>query len=91
MPAKRELTMRQLRQMLRLHHDGVNTHEIGRSLGVARSTIRDNLGRAAKAGLVWPCPTSDLVRLWIDRDRGSLAAPPLPHHRAYGSVPRRFE
>ena len=22
---------------------------------------------------------------------GSLAAPPLPHHRAYGSVPRRFE
>src|SRR5262249_43821049 len=21
---------------------------------------------------------------------GSLAAPPLPHHRAYGSVPRRF-
>src|SRR5262249_44748617 len=22
---------------------------------------------------------------------GSLAAPPLPHHRAYGSVPRRFD
>src|SRR6476646_9075497 len=22
---------------------------------------------------------------------GSLAAPPLPHHLAYGSVPRRFE
>src|ERR1700730_19235434 len=22
---------------------------------------------------------------------GRLAAPPLPHHRAYGSVPRRFE
>jgi len=21
---------------------------------------------------------------------GHLAAPPLPHHRAYGSVPRRF-
>lgn len=54
MPAKRELTMRQLRQMLRLQHDGVSTHEIGRTLGVARSTIRDNLGRAAKAGLVWP-------------------------------------
>ena len=54
MPAKRELTMRQLRQMLRLHHDGVSTHEIGRTLGVARSTIRDNLARAAKAGLAWP-------------------------------------
>ena len=22
---------------------------------------------------------------------GHLAAPPLPHHRAYGSVPRRFD
>ena len=22
---------------------------------------------------------------------GRLATPPLPHHRAYGSVPRRFE
>ena len=25
--------------------------------------------------------------MWvIDRDRGSLAVPPLPHHRTYGSV-----
>jgi len=54
MPAKRELTMRQLRQMLRLHHDGVSAREIGRTLGVARSTIQDNLDRAKKAGLAWP-------------------------------------
>ena len=39
MPAKRELTMRQLRYMLRLHHDGVSARAIGRTLGVARSTI----------------------------------------------------
>ena len=32
MPAKRELTMRQLRQMLRLHHDGLGAREIGRRL-----------------------------------------------------------
>ena len=51
MPAKRELTMRQIRQMLRLHHDGVSKREIGRTLGVARSTIQDNLSRAEKAGL----------------------------------------
>ncbi len=51
MPAKRELTMRQLRQMLRLHHEGVSRREIGRTLGVARSTIQDNLNRAEKAGL----------------------------------------
>ncbi len=54
MPAKRELTMRQLRQMLRLHHDGVGARAIGRMLGVARSTIQDNLKRAAAAGLAWP-------------------------------------
>ena len=39
MPAKRELTMRQLRQMLRLAHDGLRAREIGRRLGVARSTV----------------------------------------------------
>jgi len=33
MPAKRELTMRQLRYMLRLHHDGVSARAIGRALG----------------------------------------------------------
>ena len=56
MPAKRELSMRQLRHLLRLHHDGVSAREIGRRLGVARSTIQDNLRRAEAAGLVWPLP-----------------------------------
>jgi len=56
MPARRELTMRQLRQMLRLHHDGVSAREIGRTLGVARSTIQDNLERARTAGIGWPLP-----------------------------------
>ena len=54
MPAKRELSMRQLRHLLQLHHDGVSAREIGRRLGVARSTIQDNLKRAAAAGLKWP-------------------------------------
>jgi len=61
MPARRELTMRQLRQMLRLHHEGVSAREIGRTLGVARSTIQDNLGRAREARLGWPLPTE-----WTD-------------------------
>ncbi len=51
MPAKRELTMRQIRQMLRLHYDGGSKREIGRTLGVARSTIQDNLKRAEEAGI----------------------------------------
>ena len=54
MPAKRELSMRQLRHLLRLHHDGVSAREIGRRLGVARSTIQEYLKRAAAAGLAWP-------------------------------------
>jgi IS30 family transposase len=54
MPARRELTMRQLRQMLRLAHEGVSARAIGRMLGAARSTIQDNLKRAEAAGLAWP-------------------------------------
>ncbi len=54
MPARRELTMRQIRHMLRLARDGVSAREIGRTLGIARSTVQDNIGRAAAAGLVWP-------------------------------------
>ena len=56
MPKKRKLTMRELRQMLRLAHGGVSAREIGRVLGIARSTVQENLGRAAQAGLTWPLP-----------------------------------
>ena len=54
MPARRELTLRQIRHMLRLARDGVSAREIGRTLGIARSIVQDNLGRAAAAGLIWP-------------------------------------
>ncbi|SNB85470.1 Transposase [Rhodoblastus acidophilus] len=45
MPAKRELSMRQLRNLLRLHHDGVSAREIGRLLSpfVARVVIANPL------------------------------------------------
>lgn len=56
MPARRELTMRQIRQMLRLAQEGVSLREIGRIVGVARSTVRDNLARFEAAGLSWPLP-----------------------------------
>jgi transposase len=56
MPAKRKLTMRQLRQMLRLDEDGTSARDIARTLGVARSTVQDNLKRATAAGLTWPLP-----------------------------------
>jgi len=53
MPAKRELTMRQIRRILRLVHDGVSARRIGQMLRVARSTVQDNLKRAQAAGLAW--------------------------------------
>jgi hypothetical protein len=67
MPAKRELTMRQLRHLLRQHHEGVSAREIGRRLRVARSTVQDNLKRVATAGLQWPLPedvTDDTLCRW---------------------------
>ena len=54
MPARREMTMRQIKQMLRLARDGVSSRETGRTLGIARSTVQDNLARASAAGLTWP-------------------------------------
>jgi alpha-ketoglutarate-dependent taurine dioxygenase len=54
MPAKRELSMRQLRHLLRLHHGGVSAREIGRLLGVARSAVQEYLKPATAAGLAWP-------------------------------------
>jgi transposase len=55
-----------LRHLLRLHHDRVSAREIGRRLGVARSTIQDNLKRAAATGLAWPLPddvTNEVLEL----------------------------
>jgi transposase len=56
MPAKRKLTMRHIRQMLRLTADGVSVRDIAVMLGIARSTVQDNLDRAKAAGLTWPLP-----------------------------------
>src|SRR5215213_5754659 len=38
-----------------------------------------------------PCRVSGLLEGPLIGIGGSLTAPPLPHHRAYGSVPRRFD
>jgi transposase len=56
MPAKKEMTMRQMRQVLRLHASGMSDREIGRTVGAARSTVRDAIGRAKAAELSWPLP-----------------------------------
>jgi len=54
MPARRTLTMRNLRRILRLHHEGASAREIVRAAGVARSTVQDALKRTKSAKLSWP-------------------------------------
>ena len=81
MSAKRELSMRQLRTLLRLRHDGVSAREIGRRLGVARSTIQDNLKRGAAAGLAWPL-ADDVTDAVLEQrlyGRAELPAPGVQH------------
>src|SRR5919112_2974264 len=66
MPAKRRLTMRAIRHILRLHASGESDRSIGRSVGAARSTVQDTLKRAKAAGLTWPLP-ADLTDTLLEQ------------------------
>ena len=94
MPAKRELTMRQLRYMLRLHHDGVSAREIGRTLGVARSTIQDNLRRAQANGIGWPVPaelTDDILEQRLFARGGTKAGQRRRSEPDWGTLARELK
>ena len=54
MPAKLGMRLSKLRYLLLLPNGGVCAREIGRLLGVAHSTIHENVKRAAVGGLQWP-------------------------------------
>jgi transposase len=54
MPTQR-LSMRRIKQLLTMHFGaGASSRAIGRELGIASSTVREYLGRAAAAGVSWP-------------------------------------
>lgn len=55
MPRPR-LTMRKVREILRLAHEGLPLRQIGAALGVPFTTVGDHLRRAAGAGVAWPLP-----------------------------------
>src|ERR1051325_9755970 len=57
MPAER-VSMRGVREILRLKHGGASDRQIARSLSLARSTVGLTLQRAAAAGLCWPLPAT---------------------------------
>ena len=56
--AARRLSVRKIKEVLRLHCEkGLSTRQIAKSLDISRSTIRDYLDRAQRAGLGWPLPS----------------------------------
>ena len=58
MPAER-VSMRRVREILRLKYEAcASDRAIGLAVGVARSTARLCLDRAAAAGLAWPLPAT---------------------------------
>ena len=53
--AARRLSMRKITEVLRLHHEhNLSARQIAKSLSIARSTIKDYLRRADRAGITWP-------------------------------------
>lgn len=55
MPAKR-LSMRKIKEVLRLQARGMSNRKIAVCCGTSRSAVAEYLRRAAKAGLAWPLP-----------------------------------
>ena len=55
MPAGR-VSMRHVREILRLDFAGISKHEIARRTGLAPSTVWETLKRFTTTGLGWPLP-----------------------------------
>lgn len=72
----KRLTMRKIRDAIRLDAQGLSPGKIGQSLGIGRTTVQECLGRARAAGLCWPLPEeltdSDLERSLYPRATGAV-------------------
>lgn len=80
MPAER-LDMRKVREIMRLKFGAGLSHKaIGRSLGIATSTVRLKLQRAAEPGLSWSLP-DDLTDATLEERRYGTAGTKLGHRR----------
>jgi hypothetical protein len=55
MPTQR-LSMRRIREVLRLRHQGLTERVIARTLGVSNGVVHGYVRRARLAGLTWPLP-----------------------------------
>ena len=82
--ARKRLSMRKIKEALRLKAAGLSCRAIARSCLIGKETVREYLGRAAEAGLSWPLPEglseeeleSRLFPLGPDTSRKEAAAKP---------------
>ena len=57
--ANKRLSMRKIKEVLRLHQEiGFSERQIAKSCDISRSTVKDYLNRAQRAGLSWPLPSN---------------------------------
>ena len=54
--AKKRLSMRKIREVLRLNHSGLSIRAVARACSIGRETVREYLCRASEADLGWPLP-----------------------------------
>jgi transposase len=73
--AAERLSMRKIKEVLRLQAAGQSQRAIARSIAVARSTVNEYVQRAAAAGLTWPLP-DDLSEGALEARLFRTAAPP---------------
>lgn len=71
--AAERLSMRKIREVLRLHASGLSHREIGRSLRISHNTVATYLRPAGDAGLSWP-----LAEALDDGALGEGLFPPPP-------------
>ena len=54
--ARKRLSMKRVREVLRLNEEGLSRRQIAAACGLTHPTVADYLRRAVAAGLAWPLP-----------------------------------
>ncbi len=83
MPHK-SLSMRKIKEILRLNQQGLSNREIGRICRISHTTVSNYLLRLDQEGLSWPLP-DDLNDADLER---RLFPPPAPRRPALKPLPR---
>src|SRR5262249_21735639 len=81
LPQKR-LTMRKLKEVLRLHSLGLSQHQIARSCSISQSTVHECVSAAQSAGIGWPLPDN-----WDERQIEQALFPRRPARSVWWKHP----